>query len=95
MGCLIYILIPFFIVLLVFSSILRHFFRALFGKRTQNSFGNKQTFNQNRQSTSEKSSENRSSSSYSYHRNHTQKGKVFGDDEGEYVDFEEVKEDNK
>ena len=98
MGCLFTIPLLIIFFLLFFSSAIFRILKALFGWK-QSSTGNwQETTKGYRQNTDNTQSDNTSynNNTYSRHnKNHNGvRRKIFSDDEGEYVDFEEIK-DNK
>lgn len=99
-GFLGFLLILFLLIVFIGFSILGNILRVLFG------FGKRNTNNQNRtftytnqktdhtsdnQSNDDTESYSESSSSQKHHQSSGKKKKIFDDDEGEYVDYEEVK----
>lgn len=87
-GFFLFILIIFFVISLLGGAFLRSIFRFLL-KKTTSSFATnfeRQTYGNNQQNKSDRQSY---TSQYdSYRREHK---KVFSRNEGEYVDFEEIK----
>lgn len=95
-GFLGFLLILFLLILFIGFSILGNILRVLFGFGKHNTYQNRtytrqgeNTYNQNQ--TNDYSGTSSSSSSQKRPRSSENKKKTFDDDEGEYVDFEEVK----
>lgn len=86
-----FFLIVIVIVFVIGFSLISGILRLLFG------FGRKQHYYSGRKNGSPRddSQNNNTHQSSSGYNDPTSRKKIFGDDEGEYVDFEEVKEDNK
>ena len=92
MGCLISIPIILLFIVLFFGSALLRIVQALFGKGFSTTYDPNTN---NRQSQSQYTDEDTvySDDGPSYRRRHKgQRHKIFGPDEGEYVDFEEIKD---
>lgn len=91
MGCLISIPFILLFIVLFFGSALLRIVQALFGgKGFSTAYGPE---NGNRQTQDADEDDIYSDDGPSYrHRHNGQRRKIFGPDEGEYVDFEEIKD---
>lgn len=98
-GFLGFLLILFLLILFIGFSILGNILRVLFGFGKRNTYQNRtytrqgeNTYNQNQTNDeNENFAENSSSSSHKHSHSSRDRKKIFDDDEGEYVDYEEVK----
>lgn len=99
-GFLGFLLILFLLIVFIGFSILGNIFRVLFGFGRRNTHYQDRTYTDSRQNTyrqhqsdeeEESYTEASSSSSGKRGRSSGNKKKIFDDDEGEYVDYEEVK----
>lgn len=99
-GFLGFLLILFLLIVFIGFSILGNILRILFGFGKRNTHYQDRTYTDSRQNTyrqhqsdEEEESYTETSSSSSHRRSHPSgnRKKIFDDDEGEYVDYEEVK----
>lgn len=99
-GFLGFLLILFLLIIFIGFTILGNIFRVLFGFGRRNTQYQDHTYTDERQNTyrqhqsdeeEESYTETSSSSSGKRGRSSGNKKKIFDDDEGEYVDYEEVK----
>ena len=92
-GFLSFLLILFLLIIFIGSSILGNIMRVLFGGGNKRSNYQSHTYtnheNFNRQQDANDSYAETDSASNTHHKSKGNKKKIFGDDEGEYVDFEE------
>lgn len=99
-GFLGFLLILFLLIVFIGFAILGNIFRVLFGFGRRNTHYQDRTYTDQRQNTYHQSEGNESEESYTQADSSSSgkrtrpagnKKKIFDDDEGEYVDYEEVK----
>jgi len=92
-GFLSFLLILFLLIIFIGFSILGNIMRVLFGGGSKRSNYQSHTYtnheNFNRQQDANDIYAETDSASNTHHKSKGNKKKIFGDDEGEYVDFEE------
>lgn len=89
-GCLVSIIFIAFFALMAFAGAVIDTLRRIFGLGGSNSYNQQQRQQQQRQQQQRQQQQRHQNYRQEQHTSR-QKPKVFADDEGEYVDFEEVK----
>lgn len=99
MGCLLYLPVILLFILIFFGTAILRLAQALFGGRPSPTYGRQRPGNSDTRSRTRGQSQEEATTAYesasdpSYrHWPHVSRHKIFGRDEGEYIDFEEVKE---